>query len=398
MIILYHFRNAAPLPLGQLHPLFHRGYLLTDFFIIDSGYVLARIYGERLAERQLSVARYMRQRLLRVVPAHLAVSLILAALVATVALAGVRPSNPEWFDWRELPAQISLLQAYGVPGGRGWNAPTWTLSALLGCYLVLPWLCRGLLRLPPSAALVVSAVFVLAANLAVNVMLGMPVYEMPMRYGFLRALPLFVLGVGVALFAGRVWIAPQAAKALGLSAAAALAIVQLYGFHDLASLALMTTIILAAGAVLSKPSPVVEHLALMAFSMFLTNEVTRIVWFGVFDAIGHARWSLGLRWSVWGGGLVATFAGAAVFRYALDRPVQSWLNPSPCIARIGQKERSPSIRVLHGQRYSLSQRRPCDLWCGCSAGRPCYGTAWDSSRPDTVGWRRCLRRSSPCLS
>jgi len=43
LIILYHFREAAPTPLGQFHPVFDRGYLLTNFFIIDSGYVLSRI-------------------------------------------------------------------------------------------------------------------------------------------------------------------------------------------------------------------------------------------------------------------------------------------------------------------------------------------------------------------
>ena len=37
LIILYHFREASPVPLPQLHPVFDRGYLLTDFFIIDSG-------------------------------------------------------------------------------------------------------------------------------------------------------------------------------------------------------------------------------------------------------------------------------------------------------------------------------------------------------------------------
>lgn len=36
LIILYYFREAAPTPLGVVHPVFDRGYLLTDFFIIDS--------------------------------------------------------------------------------------------------------------------------------------------------------------------------------------------------------------------------------------------------------------------------------------------------------------------------------------------------------------------------
>ena len=93
LIILYHFREASPVPLPQLHPVFDRGYLLTDFFIIDSGYVLARIYGDRLAAGQASLRAYARQRLLRVIPAHLVVSLILVVLVGGAALAGIAPSN-----------------------------------------------------------------------------------------------------------------------------------------------------------------------------------------------------------------------------------------------------------------------------------------------------------------
>jgi len=147
--ILYHFREAAPVPLGQLHPVFDRGYLLTDFFIIDSGYVLARIYGNRLAAGQASLRAYSRQRLLRVIPAHLLLSLILVAIVGGATLACAAPSNPQWCDWSQLPAQVLLVQSYGVPGGQGWNAPTWTLSALIGCYLLLPWICRLLWRWPP---------------------------------------------------------------------------------------------------------------------------------------------------------------------------------------------------------------------------------------------------------
>lgn len=68
LIVLYHFREAAPVALGEVHPVFDRGYLLTNFFIIDSGYVLARIYGEGFANRTLSLSLYVRQRLLRVAP------------------------------------------------------------------------------------------------------------------------------------------------------------------------------------------------------------------------------------------------------------------------------------------------------------------------------------------
>lgn len=329
LIILYHFREAAPVPLPELHPVFDRGYLLTDFFIIDSGYVLARIYGDRLAVGQASLRAYARQRVLRVIPAHLAVSLILVAIVGGAALAGVAPSNPRWFDWSQLAAQVLLVQAYGVPGGQGWNAPTWTLSALIGCYLLLPWTCRALWRWPPVLVVIGAVVLVAAADLAASLWLGDPIYRLPMRYGILRALPLFLLGVAAAYYGSRVYVAPRLAGAIGLAAAVALVGLQAVGAFSLLSLGLMTGIIWAAGAIpVLRPSRLVEHLALMSFSMFLTNEVSRIVWFGLLDALGQDTLPSGARWALWSVGFAGAFAAAAVFRYGFDRPVQTWLNPS----------------------------------------------------------------------
>lgn len=329
LIILYHFREASPVPLPQLHPVFERGYLLTDFFIIDSGYVLARIYGDRLAASQASLRAYARQRLLRVIPAHLAVSLLLVAIVGAAALAGIAPSNPRWFDWSQLPAQVMLVQAYGVPGGQGWNAPTWTLSALIGCYLLLPWICRALWRWPPVVVVIGATILVLAADFAASLWLGDPIYRLPMRYGILRALPLFLLGVAAAFYGSRVYVSPRRAGEIGVGAAVALVILQAFGAFSLLSLGLMTVIIWAAGAVpVLRPSRLIEHLALMSFSMFLTNEVSRIVWFGLLDALGQEAWSSGVRWVLWAVGFVGAFAAAAAFRYGFDRPVQVWLNPS----------------------------------------------------------------------
>ncbi|QTN20836.1 acyltransferase [Brevundimonas sp. AJA228-03] len=343
LIILYHFREASPVPLPQLHPVFDRGYLLTDFFIIDSGYVLARIYGDRLASGQASLRAYARQRLLRVIPAHLVVSLILVVIVGGAALAGVTPSNPRWFDWSQLPAQVLLVQAWGVPGGQGWNAPTWTLSALIGCYLLLPWICRALWRWPPVVVLIGAAVLVVVADVAASVWLGDPIYRLPMRYGILRALPLFLLGVAAAFYGSRVYVSPRRAGAIGVGAGVALVVLQAFGAFSLLSLGLMTVIIWGAGAMpVLRPSRLVEHLALMSFSMFLTNEVSRIVWFGFLDALGQDALSASLRWALWSIGFAGAFVAAAVFRYGFDRPVQTWLNPPGVRRAAGEAAAGPA--------------------------------------------------------
>lgn len=328
LIILYHFREAAPTPLGELHPVFDRGFLLTNFFIIDSGYILARIYGDGFAARSLNIPDYLRQRVLRVAPSHLVVLAVLAALVAVAAAVGIRPSNPQWFDWAQLPAQAALLQAYGVPGGQGWNAPTWTLSALLGCYLLLPWICRLIWRRRPWLIVAGAVGFLILADWASRAWLGDPIYRLPFRHGFLRALPLFLLGVAAALFGARVYIPPRLAAMAGIVALGGLVCAQAIGTSASLSLLLLTVMIWAAGATpVARPSRLIEHLGLMSFAIFLTNEVVRILWFGVFDAIGQAGWSSDVRWAIWTAGLASAFIGAAIFRYAFDRPVQARLNP-----------------------------------------------------------------------
>jgi peptidoglycan/LPS O-acetylase OafA/YrhL len=44
-IVLYHVAERAPVSLFAIHPALGRGYLATDFFLMLSGYVLARTYG-----------------------------------------------------------------------------------------------------------------------------------------------------------------------------------------------------------------------------------------------------------------------------------------------------------------------------------------------------------------
>jgi len=327
LIILHHFQGAGPVPLAEaVHPVFSRGgFLLTNFFLIDSGYVLMRVYGAAVGQGRMSAGDFVLKRVLRVVPAHLIMGLSLVALVLLGAAAGAAPRNPEWFRWDQLPAQLLLLQSYGVPGGLGWNAPTWSISALIGCYLAFTWIIRGLMRLGPWSALAVGVGVYLIANQLCWSFLGYPVYQMPMRYGIIRALPLFFLGMCLAWFAQKVWIAPRLAGWAGVLAAVGFFALQLHDKHALVALTLISIIILAAGAVpVTKPSKWVETAAMVSVSMFISNEVDRIVWFGVVNAV-EARIALPLfvQWGLWGLGVMAAVAFAFAFHFAIDNPIQT---------------------------------------------------------------------------
>lgn len=342
LIILHHFQMSAPIPLAEsVHPVFERGgFLLTNFFLIDSGYVLMRVYGRAVGSGRMSKTDFFLKRALRVFPAHLIVLGLLVMLVLLATAAGMPPNHPEWFAWDQLPAQAALVQAFGVHGGIGWNAPTWSISALLGCYLVFPWVLRGLSRIGPWTALILVVVGYLAANELSWAILKYPVYQMPLNLGIWRALPLFVLGMGLAWFAQGVWIHPRLAGWAGVLAAVALGVVQLFDKHALISLTLISIIILAAGATPGrKPSKLVEQAAIVSFSMFISNEVVRIAWFGGADALAN-RLALGeiWRWGLWGLGVLAAFVFAFGLHYLIDQPIQNRIR-----ARLKARGRNTSV-------------------------------------------------------
>lgn len=333
LIILHHFQGAGPVHLAEgLHPVFERGgFLLTNFFLIDSGYVLMRVYGGSLTGGRMSAGDFFLKRYLRVLPAHLIMGLSLVALIVVGGALGFSPRAPEWFRWDQLPAQLTLTQAFGVPGGLGWNAPSWSISALIGCYLAFPWILKGLVRLGPWSVLALGVGGYLVANQLTWSLLGYPVYQMPMGFGFIRALPLFFLGMALAWFAQKVWIAPKLAGWAGIGAALMLAFVQYFDKHALISLVCISTIILAAGATPTpRPSKWVEKAAQVSFSMFITNEVVRIAWFGVANVL-IAKFALPLaaQWVLWGLGVAAAFVFAFLFHTLIDTPIQdrirTWL-------------------------------------------------------------------------
>ena len=94
-MVIYHFSFCSPVPLADIHPLFGRGYLATDFFLIVSGYVLGRIYGERVAKADIGAVDFFARRAQRLVPAHLIMIAAFVVMVMLTALAGLTPQHPD---------------------------------------------------------------------------------------------------------------------------------------------------------------------------------------------------------------------------------------------------------------------------------------------------------------
>ncbi len=334
LIVVHHFQGAGPIALAEsLHPAFeHTGFLLTNFFLMDSGYVLMRVYGPKVANGRMSPGDFFARRFLRVVPAHLIVLGGLVGLVVASTAAGIPPRNPEWFAWDQLAAQATLTQAFGVHGGLGWNAPTWSISALIGCYLAFPWILNAMRGWGPWTALGIGVGTYLLANEAAWATLGFPIYQMPMGMGFFRAMAVFFLGMCLAVVSEKLWIAPRLASVVGIAAAVGFFTLQFFGKNALASIACIALIILAAGAIpVVKRSKVVEQLALVSFSIFITNEVVRIAYFGVVNAL-EAKLGVSepVQWVLWAVSMPLAILTAVAFHYVIDTPIQKrikgWLD------------------------------------------------------------------------
>jgi peptidoglycan/LPS O-acetylase OafA/YrhL len=84
-------------------------------------------------------------------------------------------------------------------------------------------------------------------------------------------------------------------------------------------------IIHAAGAIpVIRPSIWVEKAAQVSFSMFITNEVVRVAWFGVANvAIAKLALPLVAQWALWGAGVGAAVAFAFLFHFTVDTPIQN---------------------------------------------------------------------------
>ena len=326
LIVIYHYSSEGPRPLEQMNPIFLRGYLSTDFFLMLSGYVLGRAYGGRIAAGAISDEAFLVKRLLRVWPAHLVMLAAFAAVIGVAALAGLTPNHANLYHWEDLAAQAALVHAWGVGPGAGWNLPTWSLSALIVCYAAFPTLWRKLGRIGGGALLFAGGLgLVQACDLGARAALGHGLYDLPFSLGVIRALPLFVFGLLIARTGELGW--PSQALAGWIAAAAGIAVLglQAFGRFDLASIALLGLLIASAGQVrLARGAALFGQGAQISFALYITHIFTGMIWFNLVRAAGH-RMTLGdpLQWVLWALAFPVALIGAALFDRLVDQPLQT---------------------------------------------------------------------------
>lgn len=328
LIVLYHFGTEAPVALDSLHPVFGRGYLATDFFLILSGFVLGRAYGRQVLSGGIGIVAFVKKRLIRLWPAQLIVLAAMALAVLVAELAGDQPVHPANFTPVALLMQAFMVQAWGVAGGGGWNHPSWSLSALLVCYAAFPLIWRRVSRLTsPAALLALGLTAMMGADLICKAVLHHTLYDLDYSLGVVRAAPLFLLGVCIARMVELGAPSVAMARVLAVLAFVTLVMLQVAGRVDLASLVCIAVIVWGLGRLpVRKPSALTERGAKLSFALFVSHALTGLLWFGALEALARgvmlAPW---LHWGLWALSLPAALVVAGLFHRFVDEPVQAWL-------------------------------------------------------------------------
>lgn len=324
MIVLYHFGADAPVALSEFHPVFGRGYLATDFFLILSGFVLGRAYGGHILSGRIGGVAFVLKRLTRIWPAQLLVLLGMALIVLTARFAGITPAHPENFTSLALLQQAFMVHAWGL-GGAGWNQPSWSLSALLVCYAAFPLGWRWICGMSPSALLALGLAGVLIADLICLQLFQRTIYDLP--FGVVRAAPLFLLGICIARTVDTGAPSEVVARALAWSGLGALVVLQIAGRHDLPSIVAIVAIVLGFGRLpVGKPSLLFERGANLSFALFITHALTGLVWFGGLSTItGRIAIPVWAHWGLWAISVPLALIFAALFHRFVDAPVQAWI-------------------------------------------------------------------------
>ena len=331
-VVVFHFGDEAPIALQSMHGFLGKGYLATDFFLMLSGFVLAKAYGSAVTGGQVSLGRFWFKRFVRCYPTHLITLGALAAMVALGAILGMNADNAGRFDWSGLPAQVLLLHAFGIGGGH-WNIPSWTISTLLICYAFFPALWRFMLRIErPAAALGLGLTILVASDLFSRAFLGSEQFSLPFQWCMLRAAPLFLVGLTLARAVQTLRLSPLDARIMGFGGGAVLLANAFVVGPDMISILAICAIVMGCGASpATRAIPGAAWGARVSFCLFMVHTITGAVWFDAVEplaarihpAVESVAWE---AWGMWLAGLAGTLLVAAVYDRWIDAPVQRYLN------------------------------------------------------------------------
>jgi len=206
VLVLFHFceghgyRGATwfDLPVG-------RGYLWVEFFFALSGFILTYVYGARVAEfwGGKAFVPFLKSRLSRLYPLHLAMLLLMLAMVVVLRAVAAHYHYVSIYDepwhpivnWQGFVASAFLVQAWNLFGYLSWNGASWFVSVEWLLCLLFPFylfVARG--RWLAALALILGGG--IALTLLARTGYGL---DLTFHNGIYRGMADFAIGVGLAM-------------------------------------------------------------------------------------------------------------------------------------------------------------------------------------------------------
>ncbi|MBX3428609.1 MAG: acyltransferase [Hyphomonadaceae bacterium] len=338
-VLLYHFKDHLGLGMGQFG-LVADGYLGVDLFFTLSGFILAHVYLTSVEDGRFGYGGFLKNRIARVYPMHLAALGAMLVLFAGAAVLGVGESNPDAFRLSDLPAHLLMVHAWGTTPTVGWNFPSWSISAEWLAYLLFPVVAGLVLKAKRWSGVFATGALVFCLfsfwaldNLSAVVPgVGQNFSQMTAQIGALRILPSFLLGVALYAF-GREHAAPKswAWPIVAVSAGWVVAVTTFGWWEGLTWFGLAGLLYGLAetsrhGVDAPMSGRVFVFLGAASYALYMIHLPIDIVWFHALEKFGVTETSdLALRVGAMVGVLVVCIAASMVAYLVIEEPARKWI-------------------------------------------------------------------------
>jgi len=321
---------AANFAGGAVPVIFRRGYLAVDLFFFLSGFVLAHVYGHRLAGERgwRAVGKFLWARFCRIYPASLFTTVIFIlpfAIGRVVWPAGVSLKE-------HLIASLLLIQVPWV-GKIVINSPSWSVSAELYAYLLFPFVVPLIFRMKGRVAAVLGVVLLI--EITIDHMMFTHAQQDWGWGALFRALPEFTAGVFVyRAYSERLFRSIWEKDATLVVVAAMIVAAYFVGVSDGAIVILLPVLLLAAVCNSGRLAGLIDigplrWLGEVSYSVYIFQTLPFMLAVGLAGVL--VRHGLGGVWFTVLVALLALGSGVLVHR-CVDLPIRAALRRVPDLA------------------------------------------------------------------
>ena len=327
------YRDMGALVSRDATGIISHGYLWVDFFFLLSGFIMAHVFGERLAQGG-KVLDYLWARLARIYPLHLFCLALVVIIAVTYPLFVPNVKDGSWdtfMAWRAIPSNLLLTHAMNQHVYLSWDIVSWSIGAewwtYVATFLLIIWLHKGSAWLSPVA---MTVAFTLLAGLVYC--LKDHNLDITFNWGFFRCLFEFVIGLGVYRLYREGWLGWTKHDVVVASLLAAIAAIFHFKLNDLIVVPVFCLLIMAVsrnaglfhGLLQSGP---LQYLGRISYSLYLVHGVVfSALWFllpwfkstyGAFNGVERLAYAAVFAVLVIG-------LSSLTYRF-IERPARLWL-------------------------------------------------------------------------